>query len=147
MGSDGATMDVLILGNGDEELAWARWLLGRGEHRLDAAFPGFGDPALAGIPTPRDLDDALARAGIDTVIVADLPMRLHPGVIALRQALSTGELGTFRALRWDAAASDSGTDLARVAFPRIVDVVRALLGEIEALTATGDPPGEAPDLE
>ena len=28
-----------------------------------------------------------------------------------------------------------------------VDVVRAMVGEIEALTATGDPPGEDPDLE
>ena len=126
-------MNVLILGNGDEELSWARWLLGRPEHRLDAAFPGFADPALAGIPTPDDLDDALARAGIEAVIVGgpiesrgeslrraaaeglaiiclhppgrdsepyyqvalsreetgasivpDLPLRLHPGVTALR---------------------------------------------------------------
>ena len=29
----------------------------------------------------------------------------------------------------------------------MVDVVRALLGEIEALTASGDPPGEHPDIE
>ena len=43
--------------------------------------------------------------------------------------------------------SPAGTDLIRVAFPRAVDVVRALLGEIEALTATGDPPGEDPDFE
>jgi hypothetical protein len=35
----------------------------------------------------------------------------------------------------------------REVFARGVDVVRALLGEIEALTATGDPPGEDPDLE
>ena len=189
-------MNVLILGNGDEELAWARWLLSHSEHRLDAAFPGFGDPALAGIPVPRDLEDALARVGIEAVIVGgpvdwrgealrraaaegfaiiglhppghdseayyqvalsrqetgavivpDLPLRLHPGVIALRQALATGELGAFRALRGDSPASQPGTDLARREFPRVVDVVRALLGEIEALTATGDPPGERPDVE
>ena len=189
-------MNVLILGSGDEELAWARWLLGGSEHRLEAAFPGFGDPALAGIAVPRDLEDALARSGIDVVIVGgpvdfrgealrraaaegfaiislhppghdseayyqvalsreetgavivpDLPLRLHPGMIALRQALSTSELGTFRALRWDAPSGQGGLDLARREFPRVVDVVRALLGEIEALTATGDPPGEHPDVE
>ena len=196
MRSDSDTMNVLILGNGDEELAWARWLLGRDEYQLDAAFPGFVDPALAGIPAPVDLDDALARVGIDVVIVGgplelrgealrraaaegfavvcvhppgldseayyqvalsreetgativpDLPIRLHPGVIALRQALSTGELGAFRALRWEAPADPPGTDLVRVAFARAVDVVRALLGEIEALTATGDPPGDEPEFE
>jgi myo-inositol 2-dehydrogenase/D-chiro-inositol 1-dehydrogenase len=189
-------MNVLILGNGDEELAWARWLLGRSDHRLDAAFPGFGDSAMAGIPVPRDLEDALARAGIDAVIVGgpiefrgealrraaaegfaiiglhppgrdseayyqvalsreetgavivpDLPLRLHPGMAALRQALSTGELGPFRALRLEQPSITAGADLARVEFPRVVDVVRALLGEIEALTATGDPPGESPGLE
>ncbi|MGP0063697.1 MAG: hypothetical protein ACLQGP_08890 [Isosphaeraceae bacterium] len=189
-------MNVLILGNGDEELDWARWLLGRAEHRLDAAFPGFGEPSMAGIPAPRDLEDALARVGLDVVIVGgpvefrgealrraaaegfaiiclhppgtdsepyyqvalsreetgativpDLPLRLHPGVAALHRALSSGELGVFRAIRWEVPVDPPGTDLVRVAFPRAVDVVRALLGEIEALTATGDPPGEDPDFE
>jgi predicted dehydrogenase len=189
-------MNVLILGNGDEELAWAHWLLGRPEHQLDAAFPGFVDPAMAGIPAPRDLDDALARVGVDVVIVGgpiefrgealrraaaeglaivclhppgldseayyqvalsreetgaaivpDLPLRLHPGVAAVRQALAVGEMGVFRALRWEVPVNPPGTDLVRVAFPGAVDVVRSLLGEIEALTATGDPPGEDPDVE
>jgi myo-inositol 2-dehydrogenase/D-chiro-inositol 1-dehydrogenase len=189
-------MNVLILGNGDEELAWARWLKSHSEHRLDAAFPGFGEAALAGIARARDLEDALARPGIEVVIVGgpvdfrgealrraaaegfaivalhppghdseayyqvalsreetgavivpDLPLRLHPGVIALHQALATDELGTFRALRFDASSPQAGADLARREFPRVVDVVRALLGEIEALTATGDPPGEYPDIE
>jgi len=189
-------MNVLIVGNGIEELGWASWLLARREHRLDAAFPGFSDPGLAGVPVPRDLDDALALPGITTVIVggpiehrgellrraaaeglaiiclhppgADseayyqvalsraetgavivpyLPLRLHPGVAALRQAASTGELGAFRGLRLESPSAGEGIDLARVVVPRLVDVVRALLGEIEALTATGDPPGDAPDLE
>ncbi len=189
-------MNILILGNGEEELAWAHWLLDRPEHRLDAAFPGFADPALAGIPAPRDLDDALARAGIDAVIVGgpiesrgeslrraaaeglaiiclhppgpdseayyqvslsreetgativpDLPLRLHPGVTALRQSLSQGELGAFRTLRLEVTSDSTETDLVRVAFAHSVDVVRALLGEIQALTATGDPPGDHPDIE
>jgi predicted dehydrogenase len=189
-------MNVLILGNGEEELAWARWLLGRPDHRLDAAYPGFPDASMAGIPTPRDLEDALARPGIEAVIVGgpmeargewlrraaaegfaiivlhppgpdseayyqvalsheetgavivpDLSLRLHPGVQALRRALSDGELGALRSLRLEATSRPPGTSLVRVGFARAVDAIRASLGEIEALTATGDPPGEDPDLE
>src|SRR5262249_40579116 len=73
--------------------------------------------------------------------------RLHPGIAALRQAWYQGELGTLRGLRLEWPAATAGTDLAREAVPRAVDVVRALLGEIEALPATGDPPGEHPDVE
>ena len=62
-------MNVLILGNGSEERAWAEWLLAGGEHRLIAAYPGFSGSALADIPVASDLDDALARAGIDAAIV------------------------------------------------------------------------------
>jgi myo-inositol 2-dehydrogenase/D-chiro-inositol 1-dehydrogenase len=188
-------MNVLILGDGDEEHAWAIWLLGQNEHRLDAAFPGFRDAALAGVPAPRDLDDALARAGVEVVIVGgpidfrgealrraaaegfaiiclhppgddseayyqvvlsrdetgativpDLPLRLHPGVDRVRRALATNELGAFRGLRLEAPCVES-KDLVRETFARAVDVVRALVGEIETLTATGDPPGVDPDLE
>lgn len=189
-------MNVLILGDGEEELAWARWLLGRPDHRLDAAYPGFSDAAIAGTPTPRDLEDALARPGLDVVVVGgpaevrgewlrraaaegfaivalhppgpdseayyqvslsreetgativpDLPLRLHPGVRALRQALSSGEIGSFRGLRLEAASATTGTSLVRTDFARAVDAIRSILGQIEALTATGDPPGEDPDLE
>ena len=66
---DRTTMNVLILGNGIEELSWARWLREHGEHQIMATFPGFADPALAGVPVARDLDDALARPGQDVVIV------------------------------------------------------------------------------
>src|SRR6516162_4912275 len=62
-------MNILILGNGTEEIAWANWLLGRSEHRLAALFPPSRDGALGSIPVARDLDDALARAGIDAAIV------------------------------------------------------------------------------
>jgi myo-inositol 2-dehydrogenase/D-chiro-inositol 1-dehydrogenase len=192
----GATMNVLMLGSGAEERGWASWLLARAEHRLDAAFPGFSEPALAGIPLPRDLDDALARPGIDAVIVGGpieqrgevlrraaaeglaiiclhppgpdseayyqvalsraetgavivpyLPLRLHPGVETLRQAIASAELGNFRGLKVESPCPDDGIDLARVEFPRLVDGVRAILGEIEALTATGEPPGDHPDIE
>ncbi len=189
-------MNVLILGNGAEETAWARWLLEQNAHRVEAAFPPFSDAALAGIPAPRDLDDALARAGIDAVIVGgplaergeflrraaaeglaviclhppgadseayyqvslsrdetgavivpDMPLRLHPGVALLRQAMAQGELGAIRGVRLEISAGGAGQDLAGVVFARGVDVLRALVGEVEALTASGEPPGEHPGLE
>ena len=189
-------MNVVILGNGSEEHAWAAWLRANREHRLVAAFPGFPGSSLADIPIASDLEDALARAGVNAaivggpieergeflrraaaeglaiiclhppgadseayyqvalsraetgaVIVPDLPLRLHPGVDSLRQAMKSGEMGAFRGLRFELPCSEVGIDLARVAVPRAVDVLRALIGEIEALTATGDPPGQNPDLE
>ncbi len=121
------------------------------EARRCAGPPPRVSPSSACIPPVRDSEAyyqvALSREETGSAIVPDLPMRLHPGVIALRQALRTGELGAFRALRWEVPVDPPRTDLVRVAFPRAVDVVRALLGEIEALTATGDPPGDDPDIE
>jgi predicted dehydrogenase len=189
-------MNVVIVGNGDEEHDWAIWLLEHDELRVTAAVPGFSEPGLDSIPRALDLDDLLARPGIDVaivggpieqrgenlrrcaaeglaviclhpagadsepyyqvalsraetgaVIVPDLPLRLHPGVAALREALDSGSLGTFRGVRLEANSPGHGVDLARVVFPRLVDVIRALLGEIAALSATGDPPGDRPDLE
>jgi predicted dehydrogenase len=189
-------MNVLILGDGVEERAWGQWLLAASEHRLVAVFPSFSESTHAGIPVATDLDDALARQGIDAVVVGgpidergerlrraaaeglaiiclhpsgadseayyqvslsraetgavivpDLPLRLHPGVDELREAIENGELGVFRGLRLELASTGEEVDLARVVFPRQVDVARALLGEIEAVTATGDPPGQSPDLE
>ncbi len=189
-------MNVLILGSGHEERAWAAWLVATGEHRLVAAFPGFSGSSLAGIPIASDLDDALAREGADAaivggpiaergeflrraaaeglaiiclhppgadseayyqvalsraetgaVIVPDLPLRLHPGVNSIRQTMASGELGAFRGLRLEFPCTDEGTDLARIVVPRTVDVLRSLIGEIEALTATGEPPGQDPDIE
>jgi predicted dehydrogenase len=90
---------------------------------------------------------SLSRAETGAVIVPDIPHRLHPGVARLRQAMSGGELGAFRGIRHEAPAEFAGQDLARDGFPRMVDVVRAMLGEIEAVTASGDPAGEHPDVE
>lgn len=205
-----SAMNFLILGNGPEELAWARTLAERPEHQLWAAFPGFKEfPYLKGevgknAPPPdeeaeefaghaaprRDFEDALATEGVEAaivggppefraealrraaaagwpvvclhppgddseayyqvalsraetgaIIVPDIPLRLHPGVAAMRRALRSEELGPFRGLRLELP---SAGDLARYDFARAVDVVRAVLGEIAALTATGDPPGQHP---
>ena len=185
-------MNLLILGDGPEERAWAATIARGAEHTLSAAYPGFA--GLDDVARPRDLDDALVVAGIDAVVVGgapgfraealrrvaaegllavclhppgpdseayyqvalsraetgavlvpDLSLRLHPGVERLRQAMAGQELGAFRGLRYEAIVDPASGDLARFHFARAVDVVRSLLGEIEAVTATGDPPGDQPD--
>jgi myo-inositol 2-dehydrogenase/D-chiro-inositol 1-dehydrogenase len=88
---------------------------------------------------------AMSRAETGSILVPDLANRLHPGVLVMRDALQKDELGTFRSLRFEATANPESLDLARYHFARAVDVVRALLGEIEAVTATGDPPGDRPN--
>lgn len=80
------------------------------------------------------------------VIVPDLPLRLHPAIARFQESLASQELGEFRSLRLSVPASP-GEDLARFGFARAVDVVRALLGEIETITASGDPEGTAPEHE
>lgn len=183
-------MNVLVLGDGPEELAWAQALAGDPEHRLWAACPGF--KAFPGLPGSLDLDDALATAGVEAVIagggpelraeglrraaaaglpvlvlhppgpsadpyyqvalsrqetgavvVPDLPLRLHPALAALREAIAERSLGTFRSVRFESPASSTEGHLVHEVFPRVVDVVRALLNEVEAVTATGDPHSEA----
>ena len=62
-------MNVVILGNGDEELAWAHWVLGQDELHLIATFPGFSEAGLEAVSLAKDLDDLLARPGIDVAIV------------------------------------------------------------------------------
>src|SRR3954453_7365544 len=176
-------MNVLIVGDGPEEIAWADWFAADPGFRLAAAFPGFPVEEPGDLVVAKDLDEALAvpdldlavvggplehrgealrraaaegpgvpslhppgadseayyqvslsRAETGAVIVPDLPLRLHPGVARLSQALARGELGSFRGVRHEAAASPDVHDLAREAFPQMVDVVRAILGEIEAVT-------------
>lgn len=185
-------MNFLILGDGPEELAWARAIDASAAHRLFVAFPGFA--GFSELPQARDLDDALATAGVEaavvgggadfraealrrvaavglpaiclhppgpdseayyqvamsraetgSVLVPDLAARLHPGVSAIRVAIESEELGAFRSLRYESPADTSAGDLARVAFARSVDLVRSLVGEIEAVTATGDAPGDRPE--
>jgi len=84
---------------------------------------------------------ALSRQETGALIVPDLPLRLHPGVARLKAALERDELGPFRGLRLEAPVGPTEGDLVEDVFPRMVDVLRALLGEIDSLTATGDPRG------
>src|SRR4051794_5355157 len=64
-------MNFLILGDGAEEHAWARRIAEDDEHRLWAAYPGFEE--WDDLPEARDLDDALATAGIEAVVVGGEP--------------------------------------------------------------------------
>jgi myo-inositol 2-dehydrogenase/D-chiro-inositol 1-dehydrogenase len=96
---------------------------------------------------------SLSRLETGAVVVPDLPLRLHPGLAILHQAIATEELGKLRGIRHECEYNSSRpdelrtSDLVQGAFARLVDAVRALLGEIEAVTASGDPPGSAPELE
>jgi myo-inositol 2-dehydrogenase/D-chiro-inositol 1-dehydrogenase len=184
-------MNFLILGDGAEELAWARAIARDPAHRLLAAYPGFEE--FPELKRPADFDDALALAELEAVVVGgsiasrgeslrrvaavglagiclhppgddseayyqvalsreetgavvipDLPGRLHPALESLRKEIERPELGGFRGLTVKCSAEPGAGDLARHVFPRLVDPVRALLGEIEAVTATGDPLGPRP---
>ncbi len=182
-------MNVLILGDGGDELAWARAVEGHPDFTLWAAYPGFKE--LADLPTsPVDLDDALALAGVDLVVVGgepkfraealrrvaveglpticlhppgpnadpyyqvalseaetgsivvpDLPIRLHPGFLKLKRALDQADLGAFREVRHEVSVDDheGSSNLVLEVFPTAVDPVRALIGEIDTVTATGEP--------
>src|SRR5262249_50068669 len=121
----------------------------RGEYLRRCAAEGM--PVICLHPAGADSEPyyqvALSHAETGAIIVPDIPLRLHPGVAMLRAALSSGEVGAFRGIRLEAESDTEGLDLVRVVFARQVDVIRAFLGEIEALSATGDPPGDHPDLE
>ena len=54
------------------------------------------------------------------------------------------EPGAFRGLRYESPVGNTPVDLVRHEFARVVDLIRSLIGEIGATTATGDPPGEHP---
>ena len=132
-------VDAVVVG-GDDEL--------RAEGLRRAA--GSGLAAIALHPPGPDADPyyqvALSKQETGAVVAPDLPTRLHPGVAELRRALAEGGPGRRRAIRYEAAVGpeEAGPGLLATTFPRVVDVVRALLGEIEAITATGDPPGPRP---
>ena len=51
---------------------------------------------------------SLSRAETGAVVVPDLPLRLHPGVARLRQAIDAGELGAFRGVRHECPVRVAG---------------------------------------
>jgi myo-inositol 2-dehydrogenase/D-chiro-inositol 1-dehydrogenase len=111
---------------------------------------GSGLPVVALHPPGENADPyyqvALSHSETGATVIPDLPARRHPAVAALRAAIDKSELGEFRALRYELPADRSSGDLVRGVFSRAVDAVRACLGEIETITAVGDPPGDRPTL-
>lgn len=89
---------------------------------------------------------AMSRQETGAIVVPDLPARRNPGVDAIAAASEKRALGEFRELRYEVPIGPGATDLVGTEFARVVDVLRAVLGEVEAVTATGDPPGERPSL-
>ena len=121
----------------------------RAEGLRRAAAAGFPCVVLHP-PGPDALPyDAVALSGFEAgaVVVPDLPGRLHPAFEALRRAVDgwPGLIGPFRELRYERAVGPGEGGLRSHAFARAVDVVRALLGEVAQVTATGDPPEAGPD--
>jgi myo-inositol 2-dehydrogenase/D-chiro-inositol 1-dehydrogenase len=106
-----------------------------------------GLPALCLHPPGPDADPyyqvALTPQETGAIVVPDLPLRLHPGLAAMRSRVREGTIGALRCVRYEEVRVP-GSDLAADAFPRVVDAVRSFIGEIEALTATATPSGERP---
>ncbi|WP_406697231.1 Gfo/Idh/MocA family oxidoreductase [Singulisphaera sp. Ch08] len=128
---------VLVGGDHEVRVEWLRRVAAVGLPAICLHPPGDDSEAYYQV--------ALSRAETGAVLVPDLPARLHPGVTVLRRALADGDLGAFRGIRHESSAEPGDGDLTRHLFSRIVDLVRSLLGEVEAVTGTGDPPGQRPD--
>lgn len=128
---------VLVGGDIEVRVEWLRRVAAAGLPAICLHPPGDDSEAYYQV--------ALSRAETGAVLVPDLPARLHPGVTLVRRALENSELGLFRGIRHESSAGPSDGDLTRHVFSRTVDLVRSLLGEVEAVTGTGDPPGQRPD--
>lgn len=109
---------------------------------------GAGLPVVALHPPGENADPyyqvALSRHETGAIVVPDLPARLHPGVEAIRAAVQKGTLGAFRGLRYELPCDPDADEPTLAPFARAVDAIRACLGEIEAVTAVGDPLGGRP---
>lgn len=141
-------LDAALASRGVEAVVVGGWPELRSEGLRRAAADGLAILALH--PPGPNADPyyqvALSRQETGAVVVPDLPLRLHPGLVHLEKALGDGRLGAFRSLRLEAtfAPGSPDADLLGRALPRVLDAVRGLLGEVEAVTAAGTPPGERP---
>jgi myo-inositol 2-dehydrogenase/D-chiro-inositol 1-dehydrogenase len=106
-----------------------------------------GLPAICLHPPGPNADPyyqvALAPRETGAVVVPDIPLRLHPALETIRRRLAEGRLGPIRVVRYE-AVWPSNTDLLNHVLPRLVDGVRAFLGEVHSVTATGAPPRSQP---
>jgi myo-inositol 2-dehydrogenase/D-chiro-inositol 1-dehydrogenase len=88
---------------------------------------------------------SLSREETGAVIVPDLPLRLHPALSRIKDVLNQGTLGGLLSLRLEVPIDPAfDQDLAREVFPTVVDAVRAIAGDVEAVWAIGQPQGLEP---
>lgn len=159
-------MRIAILGDGPAERAWFDALSPRdgldvvrateGEAAADVLVLGGPPAARADVLRRTTVEgplviclhppgpDDLAYLQASGRVVPDLPMRLHPAVDRLREAMADGSLGESRSVLYQ-VPTPAGDLLD--AFARSVDVLRVLLGEFDSVTASGDPEGPEPEYD
>jgi myo-inositol 2-dehydrogenase/D-chiro-inositol 1-dehydrogenase len=87
---------------------------------------------------------ALSRQENGAIVVPDLPTRLHPAIAILQKTMREGPSEGSKLIRYDVTVEAIDGDLTGQIFPRVVDVARALMGEVRSVTATGLPAGTSP---
>jgi myo-inositol 2-dehydrogenase/D-chiro-inositol 1-dehydrogenase len=85
---------------------------------------------------------SLSREETGAVIVPDLPLRLHPAISLVQGILTEGTLGKFQCLHLEIPVRNPDEDPIRETFPQVVDLARAIGGEVEAVWAIAPPKGE-----
>jgi myo-inositol 2-dehydrogenase/D-chiro-inositol 1-dehydrogenase len=109
--------------------------------------------ALMGLPSiclhpPGETADAYYQVALTpketgAIVVPDMPFRLHPVFQAVAREIEGIPGETITGVRMELALPP-GTDLAGQIFPRVVDGLTSVLGEIESVTARGAPSAVAP---
>lgn len=128
---------VLIGGAVDQRGEWLRRCAGQGWICLCQNPPG--------INTDPYYQVALSNHEFRSVIVPDLPLRFHPGIEAVREAVSAaGSAGPIRSIVIETEFAGRTENLAYEPFALWADVIRYLIGDIENIAAMGFPAGLQP---
>lgn len=116
---------------------------------LEEREPALARAAVAGLRVlcvhpPAEFADPyyaveLGRAESGAIVIPNLSGRLHPGIVRLRDLIAEAVRAGDRALvvRYEG----SSTEPLIIQFSRCVDILQALIGRVDALSATADPPG------
>lgn len=87
---------------------------------------------------------ALSREETGSIVVPDLPLRLHPKIVELAALTASAQPGDSMELLIDLEVVPSDETLVLIPFSIWADVVRFVLGEITTISAFGEPPGDKP---
>ena len=87
---------------------------------------------------------ALSREETGSIVVPDLPQRLSPSVVELKQAIVNGMFGAPLELLLDVQVEPGDDDLVGPVFSRWADLIRHLLGEATTILSFGEPTGMYP---